>query len=474
MLLSIFIAMKSHAADSWIHVVGIDEAHPQQNYENFYRTASEFNTACKKSEMNRTCTLFINNDPSLARKYENPDEAPKNFVFENNAGQPTYALAKIKDSVLSGKPGDTIIISLVNHGAPWRSASCVWINSKEQICDADIKAILDQKPNGVKVVVSGDACFSGAFADLSSSEVCTMTAASRYEVGYVAGRGLWNAINERFPKTLSDLKEPIVAESGRQKLLGSQVILQSLCSEARKKFSPEEIVSQLKRNDSYNVFQTDQCRDADNSATALTKFSKQVLNLMSLESLQNCGNLKVPAFVCDSLQRLKNAEPNIREEIVRSMKVSSQQNGLNEMMLKKFAEQRTEINKLSQLLKTLPPQESLEITESIKLNIEPDWSKFNPEVRSELQLAYAPLRDVGGLSLKNKEVIKETDAIYTRLRNSGLYEDLMNVQNCFNENESSKTPHQSVWEESAKKFQPRKFTLKDYEDAKKCESSISF
>lgn len=287
-----------------------------------------------------------------------------------------------------------ISISLQNHGAPDESGagkSCVWMNSKDYICDSDIALILKNKPAGVKVVISGNACYSGGFADLSSSDVCTVTSASRLNVGYTQGRSFWNAISERHPKYLSDLREPIVAESGRQMLLGSQVIMQQLCQEARTKISIQDKQSFLLAKDNYgSIYNPSDCRDADITAKKLSLFSTQVLDLLQKENA-SCENLHLPRVACAAQNRLRKADPEIRKKIQELQSIASNDDDNFDWAIKNAESIQKSTTHFSSD-ENFTSLERKEIKDSIVLDIDPDWTKFNPKRVDAVKKAIQALR----------------------------------------------------------------------------------
>lgn len=185
MFLILFIIPQLVFAENiWIHAVGIDELHPTQNYSNYYRSAADFNEKCAQSGKSSQCHLFINNDT----RYHSPNQSsfPENIQsIETIPIGKTYQ-SYFKNKIMNAKSGDTVVISLQNHGAPvlGGGSSCIWMNSKDYICNSDVAEILKYKPAGVKVVLSGNACFAGGFAELSTSDVCTVTTSFRLNFGY--------------------------------------------------------------------------------------------------------------------------------------------------------------------------------------------------------------------------------------------------------------------------------------------------
>lgn len=242
--LHIFHLSTATAKDVWIHAIGIDENVHAQNFGDLYRSGPDFEASCASSRRKPECHLFLNEDKSLM-----PGE-PIPLDIKNNKGPPRSAALKslIQQKLANADRGDTIIISLVNHGAPvaGKSSSCIWLSSKDYICDDDLKELLKSKPAGVKVLVNADACFTGGFSNLASSEICVTTASDSFNFGTGVTHGLWNAVKNRHIKKLSDIEEPIFNESGTQLLLTSQLAISQRCREARAKLgSPVSTLSFL-------------------------------------------------------------------------------------------------------------------------------------------------------------------------------------------------------------------------------------
>lgn len=466
------------AENTWIHMVGINEMDNTQNYSAFYKSAADFNKKCEGSSKTR-CHLLINND----RKHRSLryDDYPENLKNIESLPKGMSYADYLQSKITKAKAGDTVIISLQNHGTPVkdRGASCVWMNSTEQICETDLERILKKKPRGVKVVISGNACFSGGFAQLSSSEVCTVTTASRLNVGYTQLRSLWNAASERNPKTLSDLRNPIIAESGQQMLMGSQVIMQQLCADARAQMSFHEKQSLLLARDNHGTFKNnDECRDVDITARKLHVFSQQVLDVLNSPG-RSCVDLNLPLAVCEAQGRLKDADADVRM-LIQELQTIAQSDDENYQWSTKNKAYINSALKEFAAMSGLSPEEKQEINDSARLGIDPDWSKFDPTRVEMIKEKYFMIKPLNGRLASAKTNQDRTDAIYASLKSKGYYEDLLTVQNCLMENKPDipndemaqyqLDHHQNI----SSLFPEKKFTPKDYEDARKCESSVSF
>ncbi|MGZ3768568.1 MAG: C13 family peptidase [Bdellovibrio sp.] len=456
----------------WIHAVGIDEQYTHQNYDTFYNSAVAFNKECEQSKIKPNCSLYINDNTQLR-----PSTSNFSGSIKNNSGPiDTQSFKKtIADKIINAKDKDTVIISLQNHGAPvdGQSPACIWLSSNDYICENDLAEILKSKPKGVKVFINADACFSGAFADLSSSEVCTTTQANKLEFGYTNRRSLWNAISERHPSTLHDLVEPIVKESGQQRLLSSQVILQQLCKTARKKTSLKSVISSLSVNDSQSAgYDPSACRDNDITAKKLSTFTKQVLSV--IQKNQSCKDLALPTVVCDAQKRLKSKKETISQVLKELEPIKSKEIELKTWMTQNAASIPEMMKPLQEQMNHLTIDEKREIIDSIKINRDPDWSKFKGERVSEIKKSWAVALPLLSRFAETSKNIKQIDESVAQLKKMGAYDDLVIVQGCYYENSPQTDSRLKDYKLIGQNFSERKFTEDDYEKALKCESSIQF
>lgn len=473
--LALFILLfctKGFCDSTWIHAVGIDESNVNQNYDTFYKSAVSFNKECSQSKVKPTCLLYVNDNSALR-----PSTSSFSDTIKNNLGTPNAKDLKkiISEKVMGAKDGDTVIISLQNHGAPvdGKSPACIWLSANDKICENDISEILKNKPKSVKVFINADACFSGAFADLSSSEVCTATQANRLEFGYTNRRSLWNAISERYPQTLKDLAEPIIKESGHQRLLSSQVILQQLCTGARKKASLDSVVSALSIEDSNTPgYDPSVCRDNDITARKLSMFGKQVL--ATLQKEKSCKDLELPKIVCDARKRLKDKKSEVATLIQNLDPIATREVELMTWMRENAAAIPGMMDALGSQMKNLSPDEVREITDSLKLGKIPDWTKFNQQKISEIKKGWDLAQPILSKFSETSRNSKKIDEIVAQLKKIGAYEDLITLQGCFYENSPQIDSKLTYYQEIGKKFPERKFTERNYEEALKCEASIRF
>lgn len=466
-------ASSGHSGNVWIHAVGIDQSNISQNYDTFYQSAVAFNKECEQSSAKPTCFLFINDDPKLR-----PGTSSFNDSIRKNFGPTNSQNLKktIADKIQQAKDGDTVIISLQNHGAPvdGQSPACIWLSSDDHICESDLAEILKSKPKGVKVLINADACFSGAFADLSSSEVCTATLANRLEFGYTNRRSFWNALSERHPSNLHDLGEPIVKESGQQRLLSSQVILQQLCRTARKKTSLDSVISSLSAEDSNTAgYDPSVCRDNDLTAKKVQTVAIQVLSV--IRKMQSCQELELPVSVCEAEKRLKVKKAEIAKIMKDLEPIKAKEIDLNTWMTQNAASIPNMTGALNEQMKNLTPPEAKEMIDSLKVMKSPDWKKFRPERVNEIKKNWSVAEPLLSRYSQSSKNMMQVDEAVAKLKKLGVYDDLIMIQGCFYENNPQAfSADLNYYQSIGKKFPERNFTEKDYEKALKCEASVRF
>ena len=97
-----------------------------------------------------------------------------------------------------------------------------------------------------------------------------------------------------------------------------------------------------------------------------------------------------------------------------------------------------------------------------------------------MKQSYQKLRPILERLQAAKQNQNQTDTLFADLKSKGFYEDLLTMQSCLIENKPDlpETPKEQAdlnyYIQISKSYPERKFTEKDYEDARKCESSISF
>ncbi|HEY8272418.1 MAG TPA: hypothetical protein VIG33_16115, partial [Pseudobdellovibrionaceae bacterium] len=210
------------------------------------------------------------------------------------------------------------------------------------------------------------------------------------------------------------------------------------------------------------------------TATALSTFSKQVLDVIKKDS-PSCEILDFPKTVCAAYDRLKKADPEIRKKIEALQKIANSDKDNydwaiknSEFIQKTFAES------------SISAEESKEFQDAINLKIEPDWRKFDPTRAKLMKHNYQKLKPILERFQTAKQNQNQTDILFADLKSKGFYEDLLTMQSCLIENKpdlpktSKDQADLNYFAQISKSYPERKFTEKDYEDARKCESSISF
>lgn len=468
-------------ADSWIHVVGIDEQNPQQNQSAFYKSAQDFEDACAEKSA-KDCTQFVNLNPKLS---VNPEVVPKSLGHNKGAtttkGLSDFIEAKLKESAQSG---GSVVISLQNHGAPvaGRGGSCIGLSTTELFCTDDLKPLLQKYPNA-KVLISANACYSGGFADLSSPNICAITYADRLHYGLGGtGRSLWNSIVERRAATVSNVAQPLFKEIGSGPLLASQQILQQICAPARKQLGAGKDLSTLSFQVARPILEDPKdCRDADNTPQKAVGLAKEVLNALSQLDSLSCSSIQLPKSVCSARARLSSATSEIRKAFPRLQEIASIQETLPEQFMKYINQFNDPAGGWVKIKKSLSARELKELMDSVALGQEPDWKKYSDVKKAVVKQWWDETQPFSKMMEQKKNLEKESDAIISVLIKKGYYDDMMVLQSClFQSSEEVSVADKSTadaikyYDQVAKTIAERKFTENDYEVARKCESSFQF
>ncbi len=473
--------IRAQAADVWIDVVGIDQVKHEQSYQEFYTSAQNFEAECKTSIKKPSCFLFLNEDPQLAPLLVS---IPKGLSFNQGQPESTKLSQFILNKIMTAKSDDTVIISLNDHGAPVpnRSAACVWLSAQDYFCESDLIEILKKKPPGVKVFIDAAACFSGDFSNLSNSEVCVATASNRLNVGSVSARNLWASLSFRHPQTLTDLQEPIFKESGHQRFLGSQLMLNQLCRKTREKLGPDATTSMLSTVLAIPVIEPNrECRDMTMTAPKVSELISVISNSLSSQKEQTCKSLSLPNVVCSARSHLIKADSELRSAMTELNLIDSKERRFVSDAMKNLNSDNKLIEKIHFQLKSLSPAEQKEFEESFELGLDPDWQKFSHDSREVAQKIWpelAPLLAKVRDAYANKAKI---DQIISELKQKGYYQDLITLQTCLYENAPSPAETHpelafaiNYYRNEEVKFPEKQFTEKDYTEARKCEDSIHF
>jgi hypothetical protein len=484
LLLSIFSCVSS-ARDLWVEAIGIDELHRSQNFGSFYKAAHDFESACSKSIRKPECVLFINPDNSLSSS----GTASTN-TLTLNAGQPSSAMLTkfLTDKIALAKPGDTVILGLKNHGAPVAglSPACIWFSSTDFICENEIKAILDQKPPGVKVFVNADACFSGDFTKMAGNEICVATTANRFDFGTGATKDLWRSVLEGNPDSLTDLQQPWFKDSGTQQILASQTMLAQLCRPTREILKHRGVQTTSDISFLLNIptlIDQDECPNSNLRPRTAGAMVRSVLQSLQQTRNDTCSDLQLPDAACQSLRHLRSANRELKKSINSLSKVSEDEEKTASWFLEMLKHAPLAPQVADALLATLSKSELDEMNQSFGLSLEPDWSKFvNPKHRLAAKKLWQSVGPILIHASAAKRDRAETNQILQKLKESGDYNDLMTLQTCLNESELSNLDELPNNERDAgtrdrkteSLFPEKTFSPNDYEAARKCESSIHF
>jgi hypothetical protein len=230
--LSIFLSFPLHAKSTWIAAIGIDTNSRTQNFNQFYDEARAFLDVCQSSPLKPDCHLSMNADPSQAA---DPEMVTKlNFPEGTRSSTAAEFLERFTNSLDTAEAGDTIVLSLTDHGGPRTEAnSCIYLDQTQPVCETHIRDALRHRKPGVKVFIHMAGCFSGAFADLADPEVCIATGSDRRTFGYASNQYLWQAAKAGNYSNLGDARRDPSFSYGFAPLFASQSMATLLCNEIR-------------------------------------------------------------------------------------------------------------------------------------------------------------------------------------------------------------------------------------------------
>ena len=225
-------AESAKAKSVWIEVVGVNEGDKGYNFLSFYQEAASFVQACKQSQSQPECHLFINSDWSLAGQFAKDAEALR--IPKSTSPDKQTVLKLVEDS-LKNTSGEVVLV-LTDHGfMTHTSNSCITINAKESICETDLMPIVANKPAGVKFLINAEGCFGGAFVDVANPEVCAAVRVDRRN-GAIAAEGFfWQQLLEKKYSKLSQFNQPPGAGYSGNLILGSEAMKSMMCRTTREK-----------------------------------------------------------------------------------------------------------------------------------------------------------------------------------------------------------------------------------------------
>lgn len=234
-LILFFLSQIASAKNVWIDVVGLSEKHIEDNYISFYQSADSFLKMCKTSQLKPDCKLFLNQ--SIPVVGSNAKVVSQFHFPETENSNKKNILDYLSRALIQAGSGDTVLFNLTSHGAPVvdQGNSCSFINATERICETDLKEIIKLKNKGTKLFINAEGCFSGAFADLSSSEVCVATRVDRRS-GALSSEGfIWDLLSKKKITQLNDFGSILGDRYSQIPILASVQMKNLMCRDFRMK-----------------------------------------------------------------------------------------------------------------------------------------------------------------------------------------------------------------------------------------------
>ena len=253
--ISLFVlayASSASAETTIVGFIGLSKKDRSMNHPSFYSGAKDILDYCRLARIPipEKCEIMLDRSaPGMEAKnteekaiYHSGVEGVTEGVLKKKE-----ILQKFENALKAAKPGDQVIFALHNHGGPRvnplsKSISCIYLNEKENICDNEVEALIRRhKPAEVKVLVEAAGCFSGGFARLSQSEVCTSVTANYQRYGYShLEKGIWPSLVKLKRKNITGVSLASLRDSGALLHLtdtgggfGSQVMKLELCKNGK-------------------------------------------------------------------------------------------------------------------------------------------------------------------------------------------------------------------------------------------------
>jgi hypothetical protein len=456
------ICCSATAKETWIQAVGIDENNPGQNFTEFYNSSADFSKACQM-KTDRICEKYVNNDLNFARNrlIARGSGFDKTADFKGPITKDNF-LSRLREILSKSKAGDKVVISLMNHGGPPKEGqtgkSCVYLNSSECISDEDLKRALSVAPKGVKTVIVADACYSGAFGDLSNRDTCVLSAAGQRHTGSVSSIDLWRAIRTGKIKTLTEYSTKAVGFSENVRL-GSQNMAENNCENLR-----EQIAKSFTKEDLRKFVSFFQAQIIDPTCDSL-KGSLYLANLNNLSLIfDEVKSKELVSVVCNSTDKEASASCLQLKQMIVNGEVERN-------LLRDFADSKT----LEQLRKDLSDF-------AVKVN------SLNVDLAMAIIKRIAGEYEISSYSSDDQKLILD----FTRSFHSTLlkYDE---TGRALMRRAKELQPHKNIAQEDARalrlcllqaRFETqdpkavglplRQFTTKEIQDAKKCEDSFTF
>ncbi len=478
LFISLFLPNVVAAQDVWIHASGIDRNLHTQNFTYFYEEARDFLRECKASPLKPDCHLYINPDKTLASK---PDELKDLDFTGQKIPTAKMVLEDFRRSIKKAKPGDTIILSLANHGGPTaKGNSCIFLSGVDYLCETDLAKVLKERPAGVKVYINADGCFSGAFVDIASKDVCVTTWADRRAVGVGGSNRLWNHAITSQASLLSDLKKPMELGFEWTPTMASQSMKNIMCMKIR-----AALYSAAPAPTSVSDEVSDQLMGPFGCSTYLDPNDRLSVGGLAIEAQQYLNLItKLKPFSCEQAGLSGedcNFFTNLQSEDLRSTLVDLQQLG------KQFDDSFWHMNEFYTIeaakLKADLPDEDLRHCAEMLIGSKDytadrcyrNGKTLDKDSILKVTKEIAAIQKI--LTDRKAEQVRLSQEFHSKVANlfSGKYAAAyQNLESCLFDVEDRldhKTsdpylPHGANY--------PRKFTEQDVKDASSCESSIHF
>ena len=465
------LAGTAEARDIWVHAVGIDTQDPTQNMTSFYQSGADFLKACHTSTRKPECHLFIDTNPKLAASPKGIETL--RLTPNEGVATPTKVLDFIRLALNRIGSKDQLIISLIDHGSPSLSLSgnsCVYFGL-ETICDNDLTSILKDNPNKVQIFVMADGCYTGAFTNVVKTGACAFVGSDQLHAGMSDRPTTWKLINEAPEKIITQLKVP--TEGGTVPRLSSQLIMRSLCKDARTKLENEDnILDGL-----WNLGKMRVVENYDESTPKrlynYTKISSKLADIVQLLSKFSCDEMNIPKAACDAKMRIQNDKSG------HYQKYFSQ---LDHMFFRAY-EINVEIESLmTHKLDGINQNVATAVELIEKEDVDPKFFDDSPPKElAEIRRIIKELLPVKTLQAEQKLLWAEMPAQLHKFQKTTSYQDWITVYECLLPDHFdemivgfSYPENSQFWNDIARRSTPLRFTETDYESALQCENQIKF
>lgn len=495
----LFVSSIALSKNHFIHVVGTSDK-AEKNYQSFFKEADSFKEFCKLiSNQGAKCTSFINlGAPGAPGQIEIEDGKPRGKKSVQAPNAPLtrkQVLDELISALKSSSPGDQVHFTLSDHGYPSIfDPSCVTISATDSICSGEIQEIIkEHKKVGVKMFVSANACFSGGFADLSEREVCTSVSASKFKSSYNAPATKFNYVNH-IGSNLHDGKMIGPTFDGRSLMMGSQVILNHLCSPIRETLSKQNIPlnSKTMEKNRSNICNGDLLRTANRGQVEkIGSTLNAELRLYQKYKSAICDTAKTDETktFCNAIEYILKNPIDANEIFIQSQAIQRKYELLDEEYRRKTDRLISEIK--GRKINAALLRKYAEAKKKPEIWIGPDWKKnlffedllweaIDPQIKAmekELSLLHKQI------SSHFMSEAQERDAVFKATKLPRLLESVFEINICLSlpdekpDAEELKYLPQGIEKVVSKYFgrgEKTKFTIKDYEDAIACEKDFKY